>query len=43
MHVVLQTLLPEWHVLLQTKALPASAILQAFIHLAKQDKLIHAY
>jgi len=40
MHFVL---LPEWHVLLQRKVLPASTVLQAFVHLAKQDELIHAY
>ena len=40
MHVVLQGLLPDQNVL-QTKFLPASAIFQAFVHLAKQGKLIH--
>lgn len=41
MHVVLQILLPEYYVLLQTKFLPASTILQAYVHLAEQGKLIH--
>lgn len=41
MHVVLQILLPEYYVLLQTKFSPASTILQAYVHLAEQGKLIH--